>query len=59
MTILKGYLTAMLTKEQQEDGYTLEEDADFVYLNHPDRTTSVFTNRTTLEHIQKAIEKQY
>jgi hypothetical protein len=33
--MITGYLTNMLSKKYQEQGFTLTEDEDFLYLRHP------------------------
>lgn len=52
----KGFLTALLKPEFQNQGYVLTEDEDFLYLRKAGKPTRVFNARTaTIEKVESEI----
>lgn len=57
--MFKGILTKLLTPDQQNQGYSLSEDEDFLYLELDGKVIGVFNARTScLDRITEFISKQ-
>jgi len=58
--MITGYLTNMLSKKYQEQGFTLSEDEDFLYLRHPDLVVPKIFNgkNTSIEVVEKWIHSR-
>jgi len=53
--MIKGYLTNMLSKENQDKGYGLTEDGVFLYLYKDEEEIATFTINNTLQQVESFI----